>query len=147
MRDERELIDPQNLHPACGLRTVERNALRVLDFFPHHRLTRTQDAIQIDDEEEMGVSTLVTAEAIEIRLPTVEWTGGAYGPAAASRLWKRVPIESLSDQQFVELLFEARAARRAEFIECRYCHRLVPREHRDGDVCHGCQERYEGVVH
>ena len=147
MTHDRLSIDPENLYPADGLRQVERNALRVLDLLPLGRLTRTRDVIQIDDAGDVGISVLVTAEVIEFRLPTVEWTVGAYGPAFATRLWKRYRFAALSDKSLERLIRAARDARRNEFIPCRYCQRLVPPEHRHGDVCHGCAERHEGIVH
>jgi hypothetical protein len=147
MNNERASIDPEDLYPASGFLSVERNAQRVLDLLPLGRLTRTRDAIQIDEGDEAGISVLITAEAIELRLPTVEWTMGAYGPAPASRLWKRVRFATLSDKRLQSLICTARETRRSEFINCRYCKQAVALEHRHGDVCHGCAERHEGIVH
>jgi hypothetical protein len=147
MTQDRISIDPDDLYPASGFRQVERNALKVLDLMPLGRLTRTRDVIQIDDGGERGLSVLVTAEAIEFRLPMVEWTAGAYGPASCTRLWKRYQFAALSDKRLASLIRAATEARRNEFISCRYCQRLIPTEHRNGDVCHGCAERHEGIVH
>ncbi len=146
MTDDRIRIDPLNHYPASGFRQVEENALRVLRFVPLRVLTRTRDAIQIDDGDETRITVLITAEAIELRLPTVEWAT-PYSPVSASRLWKRVRFASLTDRRLRKLIEEARETRRAEFVPCQYCQRSVPPEHRHGDVCHGCAERYEGVVH
>jgi hypothetical protein len=77
MKDERSRIDPDGRYPADGLRTVERRALCVLAMLPDARVERTRDAIQIDHGAEEGIVLLVTAEALELRLPTVEWTWGA----------------------------------------------------------------------
>jgi hypothetical protein len=119
MTQDRVSIDPQNLSPAEGFIAVEKNALRVLEFLPLGMLTRTRDAIQIDDGDERGISVLITAEAVEFRLPTVEWTMGAYGPAATTRLWKRVRFAALSDKRLGSLIRAARETRRSEFINCR----------------------------
>ena len=62
-------------------------AERVLVVLPGAMLERTRDAIQFDWGGEQGIVLLVGPEALELRLPTVEWTKGAYGPARSSRLW------------------------------------------------------------
>jgi hypothetical protein len=148
MSDDRTRIDLDNHYPSGDLRLVERNAIRVLAHLPDARLERTRDAIQIDDgDDEKGVVILVTAETIELRLPTVEWTCGAYGPARASRLWKRVRAEALSDDGLGSMIQLAVKARRAEFKRCKYCKQLVPPEHRSGNAWHGCASRYDGVVY
>jgi hypothetical protein len=149
MRDDRLRIDPGNQYPADGLRLVESLAIRVLDCLPNAEVSRTRDAIQIETGEEEGVVVLVTAEAVEMRLPRVEWTCGAYGPAPSSRLWKRVKAEKIHDGEIdlLDLLCKAQSARRREFRKCRYCKKLIPAEHRHGNVCHGCAERYMGCVH
>ena len=146
--DERDRIDPDKRYPATGLRRVEENALRVLACFPGARLERTRDAIQIDfGDEDQGITVLVTAETIELRLPTVEWTCGAYGSAGSSRRWRRIRPEAVSDEQLREFVHKAREARRAEFKRCKYCGQSFPPEHRHGNACHGCAEGYERVVH
>jgi hypothetical protein len=77
---------------------------------------------------------------VELRLPTVEWTTGYAGPAASSRLWKRVLWTSMgpSDEQLAVLVEQALARRRREYATCRFCRERVPREHRIGRACHGC---------
>jgi len=146
--DERDRIDPEKRYPAEGLLRVEENALRVLACLPEARLERTRDAIQIDfGDEDEGITVLVTAETIELRLPTVEWTCGAYGPAGSSRRWKRLRPDAVSDEQLRELVHQAMEARRAEFKRCRYCGHSFPPENRRGNVCHGCAESYEVIVH
>ena len=149
MSGDRIRIDPENRYPADGLRQVEELAKRVLDCLPDAQVERTRDAIQIDHGGEMGIVVLVTAEAVEFRLPTVEWTGGAYGPASSSRFWRRVRAVKISegDLELADLLGKAHEARAREFRKCKYCKGLVAVEHRHGTVCHACSERYEGVVH
>lgn len=142
-------IDPEDRYPAEGMRRVEDLAMRVLESLPDAQVERTRDAIQIEHGGDRGVVVLVTAEALELRLPTVEWTCGAYGPASSSRLWKRVLADRIDEgkQDLADLLDKARRARAREFKKCKYCKRLVAVEYRHGDVCHGCAESHEGVVH
>ena len=45
------------------------------------------------------------------------------------------------------LIDEAGRQRRESFRTCRYCKETLGPEHMHGDVCHGCAERYLGVVH
>jgi hypothetical protein len=146
---DRWRIDPEHRYPADGLRRVEDLAMRVLDFMPDAQVERTRDAIQFEHGGERGVVVLVTAEAVEFRLPTLEWTHPHFA-TPSSRLWKRVRAEKLYDGQpaLGELLERARAARARQFKKCKYCKELFPPEHRhSGNVCHGCAERHEGVVH
>jgi len=128
---------------------VEQHAQRLLGLLPvYSTLERTRDAIQIDLGGSEGVVLLVTGEALELRLPTIEWTRGAYGPAEASVLWKRVKnLEKLDDAQILDLVEAARAARLRQFIKCRFCGCPTPPEYRTHkDVCHRCAEENLGVV-
>jgi len=145
--DDRSLIDPENRHTADGLRVVERNALRVLACCPCCILERTRDVIQLSVPGDRGIVVVVTPEAIEIRLPTVEWTMGAYGPADSSRLWRRLGADRVSDDQLRELLERAVQVRAAQFKPCRWCHARLPPEHRHGAVCHDCAEKHLGHLH
>ena len=148
MSEERRRIDPEGRYPADGLRQVEANAERVLELLPGATVERTRHCLQIDYGGEEGIVILVTAEAIELRLPTVEWTMGAYGPALASRLWKRVEAQKVTDEELRALIREALEARRSQFATCRCCGQRFPSEHRHGDdVCHGCASRHLGVVY
>jgi hypothetical protein len=46
------------------------------------------------------------------------------------------------------LIDEASRQRCASFRTCRYCNETLGPEHmQTDDVCHGCAERYLGVVH
>ena len=78
MNEGRSHIDPEGKYPSDGMRKVEQNAGRVLDLLPSAVVERTRDCIQIDYGGEEGIVVLITAEAIELRLPTVEWTMGSY---------------------------------------------------------------------
>lgn len=148
MNNERSHIDPEVKYPSDGLRLVEQNAIRVLNILPGAVVERTRDCIQIDYRGNRGIVVLVTAEAIELRIPTVEWTMGSYGPADASRLWKRVECSRITDAELESLLNDALKHRENEFKKCRYCGRSLPREHmHSADVCQGCAEKHLGVVH
>jgi hypothetical protein len=145
------LLDMGNDFVSEGGRLVEYNAARVLNLYPSAHVTRTRDAIQVDvrtdADEERGVTVLVTPEAFEIRLPTIEWTMGAYGPVHSTRYVKRVGADGLMDTALADLLANAITKRDAEFIPCRFCGTPTPPEHRHGKACHGCSERHLAVVH
>jgi len=127
---------------------VEHHANEVLGFFPEAVVTRTRDVYQIEIHGDEGVVLLVTAEAIELRLPTVEWTKGAHAPRAASRLWRRLTWSKIEEAGIAEVIGLAIAKRRAEFHKCRYCGEMVPPEHRHNrNTCQGCAEKHLGVVH
>jgi len=153
---DRVLIDPEGRYPSTGLRSVEEMALQVLRLLsssttlPDEGITleRTRDVIEIHSGGEEGIVIIVTPEAVELRLPTVEWTMGAYDPAASSRLWKRVKTDGLEDEKLGRLLGEAQEARGREFTKCRYCGERVPPEHRySRNVCQGCSSAHLGVVY
>lgn len=44
-------------------------------------------------------------------------------------------------------LQQALEARSRGIERCRYCKESFPVEHRLGKACHGCAERFEGVVY
>ncbi|MDA2929037.1 hypothetical protein MYX84_03650 [Acidobacteria bacterium AH-259-O06] len=104
-----------------------------------------EERTKIDGEK--GIVIAITPEAIEFRLPTIEWTMGSHGPASSSQLWKRAVAEDIQDSELEELIKRALRARRREFKRCQYCGELVPPEHRiEKDVCHGCASKHLGVV-
>jgi hypothetical protein len=140
-------LDPEKKYPSEGPLWVEINAKRVLDLLPSSTVERTRDCIQIDCLGEKGIVILVTPESIELRLPTIEWTMGAYGPATSSKFLKRINVNEKTDEELGNLLKDALKERQKEFKTCRYCKKSLPPEHRiNKDVCHGCAERYLGVV-
>ena len=110
-------------------------------------MERTRDVIQIEHGGDEGIIAVVTAEALELRLPTIEWTMGAYGPARSSRLWRRIEWRDLQEEDLSKQLAAARRARRREFRKCKYCGERFSPEHRTGDACHGCTSRHEGVLY
>jgi hypothetical protein len=151
VRRERLAIDPENRYPvADGLRRAEHRAREVLALVRGVKWERTRDAFQIESryKTEDGLVFLVTAEAIEIRLPTTEWVCNTHGPAPSSRLWKRVLWEKAYARKggVAGLIEAARRARRKEFITCPYCKRRVPREHTAAGACHGCASEHLDIV-
>lgn len=144
---ERQTIDPDDSYPADGMREAEEHALMLLALLPGAVLERTRDVIQINYQGEEGMVALVTAESLELRLPKIEWTCGAYGPAASSRLWKRILWSKIKAGDLERILHRALEARRLEFKPCKYCGERFPPDRRHGNVCHGCAEKHEGIVH
>lgn len=131
-----------------GGTSVERNAARVLDHAPGADFSRTRDVIQLDVHGEDGIVLLVTAEALELRLPTIEWTHGAYGPESSTRLWKRLAWKKLDDDALAELIDVALQARQAELRPCQHCGDSFPPDRRfDDDTCHGCASKDLGVLY
>ena len=128
---------------------AEKNALTVKRLLHGATVERTRDVFQfdLDGNEDGGVVVVVTAEAVELRLPTVEWTCGSYGPVATSRLWKRVKWSKLQDGQLEELIDAARRARQREFRPCKFCRKMFPPEHRTGNACHGCSTAHLHIVY
>lgn len=148
MKSERGLVDPQDCYPADGLRAAEEHAAKVIQLLPGAQVERTRDVIQIDAGGDTGIVVLVTTEALELRLPTVEWTMGSHGPATSSRLWKRLKWDQLQDGQLPGLLAQAQAARRREYRNCPYCGGRFPPEHRvEKNICHTCAEKHLGIVY
>lgn len=143
---------PSGEAPRTEPSSFEQVATSVRDAFSGE-MARTRDLIQLDIEGDRGVVLLFTPEHVEIRLPTVDWTQGAYGPAASSRLWKRRRLSGfLGDApgvnpKLAELIRKGISLRQKEFRECRFCRESLPPEHMHEDVCHGCAEKHLGVVH
>lgn len=144
---ERNLIDPGGQYPADGLRRVEQRALEVAQARPGAVITRTRDVVQLEWGGEEGIVALVTAEALELRFPVVEWTGGSYGPAMSSRLWRRFQWDELPPSQLGVVLQQAQAARDAEYRECVYCHQRFTPDRMTGDACHGCASKHLGILY
>lgn len=147
MNDDRDAIDPKHRHAADGLRSGEI-AAKIIGWFPEARVSRTRDAIQLDIGDDRGVVVLVTPEAVEVQLPTVEWTRGAYAPADSSVLWKRLRHRADLTERFRSAILSAIRLRQDQFKNCRFCGMSFPPEHRHGDdVCHGCAESHLGIAH
>jgi hypothetical protein len=150
MHDTERLLDPDGRYPACGLRTVDRLALRIHELLPLSRVERTRDVYQFTVEDPEGFIVIVTPDSVEFRLPTVEWTWGYAGPVASSRLLKRVNLlrgTALDDKKLGSLIRNAQRKRKAETITCAFCGKPTPPEHAHGTACHGCSEKHLGIVH
>lgn len=145
------MLDPRifeaSMQAHAGPTRLESRTQQIVDLVPGCEITRTTEMIQIRFGSMEGIVVLVTPEAYEIRLPTIEWTYGAYGPAAVTRLWRRIEGTEIDESALRKAIEDAEAARRGEFSPCRFCGERVAIEHRHGDVCHGCAERRLGVVH
>ncbi len=145
---DRNRIDPDRRYRAEGLRLLEQTALQVLDLLPGAHVERTRDVIQIEWGGDEGIVVLVTPEIIELRLPTVEWTRGAYGPAPSSRYLRRLRADSLNETRLREWVDKAKEVRRKEFRECKFCGERFPTEHLfDRHTCHACASEHLGVVY
>ena len=128
---------------------AERHAIILQSLFPTAVMASSGDVVRVEIDGDRGCFVLITAEAAEIRLPTVEWTMGAYGPRGSSRYWKRVAVRETPAgyRRLGQLIAAALAARRAEFEPCRFCKQQFPPEHMTGDACHGCASANRGIVY
>lgn len=94
-----------------------------------------------------GIYVHSNSEGLELRLPTVVWHG-PHDPAPSLTIWKKLHWNEVDEVGLENLLAQALEARRQEFRRCRFCREEVPLEHRHDDrTCHGCAEKYLGVVH
>lgn len=100
-----------------------------------------------EDDWMDGAIVVIRESEVELRLPTVDWQG-PHCPVRSSKLWRRVSTrDGLDSASLKGLLRRASTAKRRQYKPCRYCGERTPLEHRDGDVCHGCQERELGILH
>jgi len=128
---------------------LHRHIRAVLEVVPEHepKVTCTDNVAEIAWGGEMGLVLLVTAEALEVRLPTVEWTGGPHVAAVSSVLRERFEWDDSDTTWIQEAIDAGLRARRRQFRRCKYCGERYPPEHRiRGDVCHGCAEAHEHVT-
>jgi len=142
---DRAQVEPEGKYPSQGLKVCEKLALRVLQHLPAATIEGTRDVIQINYAGEGGVVVLTTAEAIEIRLPTIEWTNGAHGPASSSVLWKR--LKDPTDEELCDALDKAIWARRRQFRKCTHCGKAFPPKRMTLEACHGCASQHLGIVY
>ncbi|MGI0485731.1 hypothetical protein ACN4EK_09865 [Pantanalinema rosaneae CENA516] len=139
--------NPQSLFPLDEATIVEQKALLLLEHLPGADIERTRDLIQINYNGTEGIVIFVTPEALELRLPTVEWTSGSYAPKSSSKLWKRLQWNQVWANEIPDLLQAALTARRREFRNCRYCHKPFAIEHMfSKTACHSCASLHEGVM-
>jgi hypothetical protein len=126
---------------------TDSHALELLQLLPGAELTRTRDVIQLDEPDRRGIVALVTPEALELRMPTIEWQG-PHTPVLGSKLWRRVEWRTLKKGDLARLVAAARRARARQFRRCTHCGELFEPGHmHDAHTCQGCAERYLGVVH
>ena len=128
------------------LRRFEIFAKKLLQMFPDASISRTRDCIQIDHMGDRGVVILLTPEAVEVRLPTTDWTQGSHGPVASSCLRKRHSFSEDSESDMIASIGEAVIERQAQFKVCPYCQNEFPTEHMAEGACHGCAEKQLGIV-
>jgi hypothetical protein len=128
------------------LRSFEMLAKKLLQMFPDAIPARTRDCIQIDYLGERGVVILLTPEAVEVRLPTTDWTQGSHGPVASSSLKTRHSVHDDDESDIVASIYEAVSERQAQFKVCPYCHKEFPPEHMAAGACHGCADKHLGIV-
>ena len=114
------------------------------------RLREPRDCIQISQGDDRGFVLLLTPEAVETRLPTVDWPH-PHTPVRSSRLISRVMLDDADADVILELVEELKQQRAEQFRDCDYCGRRTPPERAhsiDGKyACHGCSEREMGIVH
>lgn len=137
--------DFDTLGPARTL--AQRFAAAVAGELPGADVVETDDVVRVAWGEMEGIVVLVTREALELRLPTIEWPG-PHEPRRTSRLFRRIEWVSIDSREaLLDLLKEALEARRVEFRTCRFCSLSFPPEQMiQTDVCHGCAENHLGVV-
>ena len=159
------IIDPEGRYRTGATRDFERLALTVSRWRSPFVVDRVRDAIEVrfptGIEDEADLVVLLTPEAIELRLPTIDWTQGAYGPAASSELWKRVvwSEEAGGDLRALSLVENGAAeAKIHEYLEalasafkgqvqtCVHCEETFLPARMTDSACHGCAEKIEGVV-
>ena len=134
---------------------VEHLADWLREIIPVSRMERAGDFFSLVSGGPEGIVLLVTAEHIEIRLPTVEWTKGAYGPRETSAFWKRIKVETLDAMpeperrdHLLTLFRKAEETRRSMYRKCKFCGAFVPPENRfDRNTCHGCASERLHIVY
>jgi hypothetical protein len=143
-------IEPGQRYPVTELRLFEEYALQILEMLPGACAERTPDVIQInlgDFRDEKGIVVIVTPEAIELRLPTLEWLG-PHTPVESSKLWRRLKLNSSKKFDIAQLITSAQEAQSQTFGVCKFCSQKLP----SGwmfrrDVCQSCAEKHLGIVH
>ena len=136
-----------------GPMAAESVAERVLLFLaPNVEVSGAGDVVILrESDDERGLTCVVTAEAVELRLATIEWTKGAYAPMRSSTHWRTLRAPHDDGADWDDLLCTAvegaRLARERQFRRCRFCGEPTPPERRiDRRTCHACAEHQLGVV-
>lgn len=143
-----ELIGPNS---EGGFTKAERQALQVIAWRSPHVVERTRNVIEVRfpdlRDRDFELTLLVTAEAVELRLPTIEWTMGAYAPAMSSVLWKRLTWAKVEEAGVATVLDRLAAALGRTLRTCRHCREKFLPSRMAGRACHGCATEFEGVVY
>ena len=143
------MSDGQNSDSWDSPTIAERHAIYLRTLFPNAEMASSGDVVRVEIDGDRGCVVLITAESAEIRLPTVEWTMGAYGPRASTRHWKRSAVRETPAgyHKLGQIIAAAVVARRAEFRPCCFCRQEFPPEHMTGDACHCCASEKLGIVY
>jgi hypothetical protein len=134
-------VDEVMIFDEYSIRDFEVLTKKLLKIFPEAKASRTRDCIQIDYLEDRGVVILLTPDAVEVRLPTIDWTQGSHGPARSSWLKKRHTLDD-SESDIVTSIREALLERQAQYKVCPYCDKEFPPERMAAGACHGCAENH-----
>jgi hypothetical protein len=146
---ENKRPDADRRHSACGLRAVDRMAMRIGQLLPESVIERTRDIYQFTVRDPGGLVVVVTPEAVEFRLPTVDWTSECSTPLPVSRPFKRLrtagkpePVDAKLDGKLDRLIQETRHSVSRNFVSTPAAKKHTPPEHGvtlDGEwTCHGC---------
>jgi hypothetical protein len=137
-------------YPVTELRTFEEHALQILEMLPGAHAERTPDVIQInfgDFRDEKGIVVILTPEAIELRLPTIEWLG-SHTSVRSSKLWKRIDLHNSRNLDMAQLIASAQEAQAQTFGICKFCSQKLPSGWMSQqDVCQSCAEKHLGIVY
>ena len=103
--------------------------------------------VEINEGDERLIVLRFQGDTLEIGQATVIWDT-PYMPLRAGCQWRKYSLPHGNDAELANLIETVRASRLQEFNECRFCKRMVPKEHRiESDVCHGCGSEHLGVVY
>jgi hypothetical protein len=128
---------------------AEQLTMEIVRQFPSAAVTPLLGVVYIEIPGERGCVAMITAETVDIRLPTIEWTCGSYGPRRASRPWKRIrlPQSSRAGRKLLRAIEAALAYRQSEFKPCTFCKEEFPPESRTDDACHDCSSKHRQIVY
>ncbi len=125
--------------------TLAQRVRTLAEACPAGRWGRVGEYVRVEAGGARGWVALVSAEALEIRLPTTEWVM-PYQPVATTRQWQRFHWSELDEVGLARVLTEAAEARAAEYADCVHCGESVADEHRIDGACHACASSADGVV-
>jgi hypothetical protein len=94
--------------------------------------------------DENGLVLVVTDNALELRLPTLEWD--IHTPREVSKLWRHISLQEQPELDLRQLIADAQAAQKETFGDCKYCGKRNPEGWmHDRDVCQSCAENILGI--